>query len=562
MDGLWLPAVFDSVAVAMSQRNLRQLTKDRCYRTSDFDWATTYSAVCGADMVGSSRDWAELDKATRLRCCCVDVDFVWLRKAIIAYAPQLSRPNVSIGRVFNLLQEVYIAGYYMSYRCFQNVQEFIDSPDPLGVLSLRLYFLLVELDRLARHGALTNDGSSILPAATFNTATCLHMVLKTLPPQQIFDSQWPIFMLLGALVRFSFVFSEEVGRSALAERSRLRWDLGPDGNLFRALWDYVAVDDVVALPGPIARLHFLVSPIGAISHFFPIIRPVVELARAELWRQSANATCSSLPLVPFDAVASVLHASPGMIDLMTHSFPVLQLLDRLSLPSSVVVEYGVRLCLPTLRPDDLVLAKASWVRAHHMSGCNRELGELLVTRNVSHLVDVGAMFGTCAAVAAKRFPHLNVVAIEQDKHSVELLHQTRNINGLSNLWPRWLTIDRSVDACVPQGTCSTLSAEYPFYAEPMARQLAQTDGRPERNVSACAGILLWLSEMGGQLQSILDGGHELFSQGLVDIVAINAIPEDVRSVRELLGPGYVLEERPQNTRSPTVVLIGTRSPES
>ena len=80
-----------------------------------------------------------------------------------------------------------------------------------------------------------------------------------------------------------------------------------------------------------------------------------------------------------------------------------------------------------------LVPRASWVMAHGSSGCRPEFFHLLETRqaNISYLVDVGAQFGSCSVMAARRFPWLRVAALEVSPQNVRLIEQSAAASGIS-----------------------------------------------------------------------------------------------------------------------------------
>ena len=80
-------------------------------------------------------------------------------------------------------------------------------------------------------------------------------------------------------------------------------------------------------------------------------------------------------------------------------------------------------------------SKAATINAFKTSGCIAEFEELISTHNISLAVDVGAQFGSCSAVIAKRFPALTVLALEQNENSVALLRTGWLIGPVYVAWP-------------------------------------------------------------------------------------------------------------------------------
>mmetsp|Transcript_67522 Transcript_67522/g.181704 ORF Transcript_67522/g.181704 Transcript_67522/m.181704 type:complete len:342 (-) Transcript_67522:241-1266(-) len=266
----------------------------------------------------------------------------------------------------------------------------------------------------------------------------LRLALDPEPMASLLGSGWPIFLLASKLAAPPL----QAPHVARKERARQREDSGPDGRLHRALWGYMAVRTDSNVPEEAQNVKDEIARIAA--ELSPALRPVADLAVAAVGRvafdHGASGGCPAEALlkeeltVASDVLAGALSSEEGSpLSLLFHPLPVLRLLDGLSLRGSAIIEHGVRLCLPTWRIPDMDTSKAAWVQAFGRSGCQEDFAELVASCNSTCVLDIGAQFGTCVAVLAKRFPRVQVRAMEWRSADMALLRRTAAVNSLGNL---------------------------------------------------------------------------------------------------------------------------------
>ncbi|CAJ1335100.1 unnamed protein product [Effrenium voratum] len=88
-------------------------------------WAQVYLSCCNTERGDCWKSCAH--------CCCYDLDFDHLRRALASHVHSLdalSLPADKVRRAFWLIPEVYVAGFHTSHYCFSNVSSWAASKEP------------------------------------------------------------------------------------------------------------------------------------------------------------------------------------------------------------------------------------------------------------------------------------------------------------------------------------------------------------------------------------------------------------------------------------------------
>lgn len=538
---------------------------ESCFNNTGVEWARLYGSCCvieagrlkfvsGSPMEG----WCAI-------CCCVDVDYVFVRGTLSEHAAAVAHAPST--RLASLLNYAYVVSGHLALggNCLPSVKAWMAAPDPVGVLALRLFRLLLDARNYYDSGMVWREALED-PKAAY---AMLQVGFHGFSLQKVVASRWPIFMLLLAISKLPLV---EVPDDVQAERMLLQSSGTADGELYRLLWDYVGLAGS-ELPRTAARIFPELQRLSSLVS--PGLVIVMHIAQLEMLRQMGVANEARIVhSLPHDLSFPLRPAGEEVKDVryfFHHTFPMLTLLDHLALPILGAVEGGVELILPTPRGESLAANKASLVLARGASGCKDELMDLLSARNVSVLVDIGAMFGACSVVAAKRFPEIQVLALEKDAADVVLMQRSARHNRLNNLEAAAVQLLGSFEEAPYESqddvVVGPLCSLYPF--DPWALDVELLNGshtirrfarKEVAGVARRPGIFLWLSEMSGQLHDILRGGRELFARRLVDTVAVNTIAHEVSKVRDALGDGYTFEELWHSTgdaKWETVILVAS-----
>ncbi|CAJ1335101.1 unnamed protein product [Effrenium voratum] len=405
--------------------------------------------------------------------------------------------------------------------------------DPLGVLATRLFFHEVEA-LWTEHRQAEMDLRELYYVQ--ESWGMLQLALTSFSLADLARSGWHLLLLAKAFYLFF-----EVPAAVSEERERLWNDAGADGRFFRLLWRYASRSEPLAatmreteVPLDEVEERGLASELQRLAQgVSPALRPAAQLLLAELQHDESDMPSCRLSALDdglLRTISELLGEVPSVNRLIFHTFPVLPLLERLLSPTAAQVA-GLMLCTPPLWRGDLAASTAARIHASGDTGC-KELQNLIHGGDIDCVVDVGAMFGACAASAAHAFHHVNVRAYEKSPSSARLMQRTAHLGQLS-MEARAVCLVSS--ECVDCEVCSTLEDEYPF---------------------ACKGrILLWMSQMSGPLHSILKGGRLLFRKRLVHSVAVMTIPKEISGIKRALGTGYWFELRWHNTSLHSTVLV-------
>ncbi|CAK9003184.1 unnamed protein product [Durusdinium trenchii] len=489
-------------------------------------WAQVYLACCNTQTGGDC--WRHCNG-----CCCHDVDFRHLRQALAGHVHALdSLPSAEkVQRAFWLMPEAYVAGLHFTHHCSGDVDSWLASKDPLGILALRLFFH--ELEALW-----TEDNKAQMDVREQRNAQrtwgMMQLALKFFSFHEIAASGWPVLNLAKALYTFF-----EIPLSVVQEQERLQNDASNDGRFFRLLWEHAPLKSRKAPKEENQRGRDLeLQLLHVAPHVSLKLKPIAQIVQVQLRHDDLEVpSCrsSSLDDELSRILKEVLGEVPSLHHLMFNTFPVLALLDRLLLPTAAWV--GFELCTPPMWRNGLAAYTAARLHASEDTGC-AELQSLIYERDIACLVDVGAMFGACAAVAAHAFRATNrkvrVVAYEKSLSSVQILRRTASLGNLS-VEAHAVCMVNTQKECWGCEVCHTLTEDYPFGSE--------------------GPIMLWMSQMSGPLQYILKGGAALFQKQLLHTVAVMTIPKEISGIKETLGSGYEFKLRWQNSSLHSTVLV-------
>ncbi|CAE8601560.1 unnamed protein product [Polarella glacialis] len=260
-------------------------------------WSDVYISCC--NIVPGNDCWSSCGG-----CCCSDLDFPHLRSSLGKHAHAAFQSDNINSQTLLRMPEVFIAGRHALNHCFGDYASWQTSEDPLGVLSIQLFYLTIELNNALKEGTPLSqaDGEVLQRGAQFTWAR-VQRVLDTTPLQEIYNSRWPLFLLagfLGGIVNGA--------PAADAERARLQEETGPDGQLFRILWSRVKNSSSAA----IANWHTALPEI--VAHVSTSLRPVAQLAAAALQVSKGCSTSTDSDDAGLPGVATCFLVAVAMLE--------------------------------------------------------------------------------------------------------------------------------------------------------------------------------------------------------------------------------------------------------